>query len=258
MGLRVHPPIVRGGDVALKDKRTPQDNEAVRFFIAQSKSFNSKNRLNILVIGAATDVASAILLDPSITERIRVIAMGLRTQTDGTEYNVQNDIPAWQVLLDANVPVVVGDKQVCFTDLPMYYDQAKAMLAKDGAVGAWLWDQWNNWYYREVKPLRKDDFSKPRAIWDIITLAYLEGFATSETKPRPSLSDDMKLATEPGQRPLVWITHVDSAKLWEDFQRRMATWEQTHALTPRNLALIRQDACASRESRQAQAIRVRS
>jgi purine nucleosidase len=232
MGMLVHPPILRGSDAALKDRRTPQDNEAVRFLIEQSKTFNSKNRLTIVVIGAATDVASAILIDPSLSERIRVVAMAFKTETDGVEYNVQNDVAAWQVVLDSNASVVLGDKQVCFTDLPMYYDQAKTMLAKDGTVGAWLWDTWNKWYYREVKPLRKDDFSKPRAIWDIVTLAYLEGFTTSETKPRPSMADDMKLTTAPGQRTAIWVTHVDAAKLWEDFQRRMATYQQTHAITP--------------------------
>jgi inosine-uridine nucleoside N-ribohydrolase len=230
MGMRVHPPILRGSDAPLKDRRTAQDNDAVRFLIEQSKPFNSNNRLTIVVIGAATDVASAVLIDPSIADRIRIVAMAFKTETDGVEYNVQNDVPAWQILLDSNVPVVLGDKQVCFTDLPMYYDQAKTMLASNGAVGAWLWGTWNKWYYREVKPLRKADFSKPRAIWDMITLAYLEGFATSETKPRPSMADDMKLTIAPGQRTVTWITHVEAAKLWEDFQKRMAIYEQTHAI----------------------------
>jgi inosine-uridine nucleoside N-ribohydrolase len=230
LGMRVHPPILQGGDVALSDKRTPQGNDAVRFLIEQSRSFDSTNRLTIVAIGAVTDVASAILLDPSITNRIRVVAMAFRSQTDAQEYNVLNDVPAWQVLLDSGVPVIIGPKEVCIADLPMYYDRARTMLTKDGAIGAWLWDQWNNWYFREVKPLRKNDFSRPRAIWDIITLAYLGGFATSETRPRPSLSDDLKLTVEPGQRTVVWITHVDSGRLWDDFQTRMATYVQTHAL----------------------------
>jgi inosine-uridine nucleoside N-ribohydrolase len=230
LGMRVHPPLLQGGDVALSDQRTPQVNDAVRFLIEQSRPFNSTNRLTIVAIGAVTDVASAILVDPSITDRIRVVAMAFGSHTDAQEYNVENDIPAWQVLLDSNVPVIIGPKEVCIADLSMYYDQAKMMLAKDGAIGAWLWDQWNNWYYREVKPLRKNDFSRPRAIWDIITLAYLAGFATSETKPRPSLSDDLKLTVEPGQRTVVWVTHVDSVRLWDDFQSRIGTYVRTHAL----------------------------
>lgn len=230
LGMRVHPPILRGGDVALRDKRTPLINDAVRFLIEQSKSYNPNNRLTVVAIGAVTDVSSAVLVDPSITDRIRVVAMAFRNQTNAQEYNVLNDVSAWQILLDSQVPIVIGPKEVCITDLPMYYDQARTMLAQDGAVGAWLWDQWNNWYFREVKPLRTDDFSKPRAIWDIITLAYVAGFATSEDKPRPSLSEDLKMTAGSGERTVTWITHVDSRHLWEDFQLRMTSYAQTHNL----------------------------
>ncbi len=36
----------------------------------------SDDRLAVLAIGAATDLASALLLDPTITERLEIVAMG--------------------------------------------------------------------------------------------------------------------------------------------------------------------------------------
>ena len=230
LGLAVHPPILQGGDAALKDKQTAQSNEAVLFLVEQSKRFSRENRLTVLVIGAATDVASAILVDPSIVDRIRVVSMAFKDQASADEYNVLNDIPAWQVLLGSKVPLVIGPKDVCRKDLAMYYEQARTLLSKDGVVGAWLWSEWNDWYFRMVKPLRKDDFSKPRAIWDLITVAYVEGFATTETKPRPSFGDDFNVTSKSGRGTVEWITHVDSERLWSDFQARLNLHSRTHAI----------------------------
>ncbi len=228
LGMRVHPPIFPGADVALKDAHTPIVNDAVRFLIEQSKAFSPQDRLTVLTIGAATDTASAILADPSIVDRIRVVAMAFNSETNAKEYNVENDVAAWQVLLNSSVPLVIGPGEVCRADLAMYYDQTRKLLAADGPIGLWLWDEYDAWYFRQVKPLRKDDFSKPWMIWDIITMAYLEGFDTAETKPRPTLNDDLTMTHAPGNNTVTWITHVDSVRLWDDFQARIAMYLRTH------------------------------
>jgi inosine-uridine nucleoside N-ribohydrolase len=228
LGMHVHPPIFPGADVELKDAHTPIVNDAVRFLIEQSKSFSSQERLTVLTIGAATDTASAILADPSIVDRIRVVAMAFTSESDAKEYNVQNDVVAWQVLLNSKAPLVIGPGSVCRADLALSYDAAHKLLVEDGPIGSWLWDEYDAWYFRQVKPLRKNDFSKPWMIWDIITLAYLEGFDTTETKPRPTLNDDLTMTQAAGNNTVTWITHVDSVRLWGDFQARIAMYLRTH------------------------------
>ena len=75
MGMRTHPPLVAGADEPLVDTRTPRRSPAVDFLIRVSQGYGESNRLQVLNIGAITDVASAILIDPSITRRIRVLNM---------------------------------------------------------------------------------------------------------------------------------------------------------------------------------------
>ena len=60
-----------------------------------------------------------------------------------------------------------------------------------GATSARLWEEYQAWYFRYVKPLRVNDFSKAWVIWDDITLAYALGMTTQHTLPRPRLCDDM-------------------------------------------------------------------
>jgi purine nucleosidase len=230
LNMSEHPPLLPGGDLPLRDSHTPRMNDAVQFLIEQSKNYSASNRLTIVGIGAATDIASALLTDPTMADRVQVVAMAFASPSNANEYNVQNDVAAWQVLLHSNVPLVIGPGDTCTRDLAMHYNQAKTMLAEDGPIGAWLWREYNEWYYRHVKPGRVDDFTKPWMIWDIITLAYLEGMTKQEVKPRPSLGADFNLSQPANAGTVTWITTVDSERLWSDFQKRLKLYLRTHSV----------------------------
>ncbi|MGH9454976.1 MAG: nucleoside hydrolase, partial [Terriglobia bacterium] len=177
------------------------------------------------------DVASAILEDPTITDRVRVVAMGFNNWPNGgNEFNVANDYRAWQVILNSDVPVVVGCGDVCKASLSLTLEQARKLVSQHGPVGAWLWTEFQAWYYRFVKPLRQDDFSRPWVIWDIITLAYAQGWTTQKTYGRPALTDDMKFQHKPTPRTITWITSVDSKRLWADFLEKLDAYQRSHAL----------------------------
>src|ERR1044072_6204515 len=69
--MKTHQPLIEGASEPLANAQTPRSSPAVKFLIEQSKGFSEQHRLTVLMIGAATDVASAILMDPTIVERIR-------------------------------------------------------------------------------------------------------------------------------------------------------------------------------------------
>ena len=61
--------------------------------------------MTVLVLGAATDVASALLTDPGWADRISVVAMGFDGYPRGGDpWNVKNDPIAWRILLDSQGP----------------------------------------------------------------------------------------------------------------------------------------------------------
>jgi len=231
MNLQNHPPLFEGSSLALADTHSPRANAGVDFIVNASRAFSPEHRLDVLTIGAATDVASAILEDPGIANRIRVVAMGFNRWPDGgDEFNVANDPRAWQVILSSEVPVVIGSGDVCRAYLALTPAQAQALVADHGPLGAWLWDEYQDWYYRNVKPLRKDDLSKPWIIWDIITAAYVEGLATGESKPRPRLGDNMIFEHPTTDSTITWVTSVDSKRLWTEFVARMDDFTRTHTV----------------------------
>lgn len=227
--MTVHPPLFEGSSLPLLDPKSPRDDAGVDFMIESSKAFSSTNRLTVLTIGAATDVASALLEDRTMADRIRVVAMGFNGWPNGgNEFNVANDVAAWQVILQSDVPVVVGSGDVCRANLSLTLDDARKLVSDHGPVGRWLWDEFQAWYYRFVKPVRSDDLSKPWVIWDIITLAYVEGLTQQEVHPRPILKNDVNFDHVQTTRTITWITSVDSKRLWPDFITRLDAYERTH------------------------------
>lgn len=231
LGMLSHPPLFEGSSEPLADRQTPRLNAGVDFLIETSKQFSQQNRLVVLTIGAATDVASAILKDPGVAERISVVAMGFKSLAEGgKEFNIENDPKAWQVILDSNAPVTIGAADVCQRDLAMSFDHAKSLVGTRGPVGAWLWDEYQNWYFRNVKPWRKGDFSKPWVIWDTIVMAHEQGMTTEKQIPRPRLADNLSFEKTNSNRTISWITSVDSKRIWDDFASKLDYYQSTHAV----------------------------
>ena len=230
LGLATHPPLLEGASLPLTDHATPQPSAAATFLVEQSRGFTPEHPLTVLVIGAATDAASAILLDPTITHRIRVVAMAFRSlgKDGANEYNEQNDPRAWQVLLHSDVPLTIGTADVCERTLGLNFAQARDLLANHGPVAAWLWQEYQTWYFANVKPLRVNDFSKPWVIWDVITLAYVRGLATATAQPRPELDDTTQFVSGRAGATVNLITAADTASIWREFLTHLDRFQQTH------------------------------
>jgi purine nucleosidase len=235
LAMRVHPPLIEGGSLPMEDAKRPRPSMGVSFLIEKSKPFTKENRLTVLMIGAGTDVASAILTDPTIVDRIRVIQMGFHNRQGGNEFNIANDPRAVQAILDSGVPLVIGPGDVCRASLSLSLDQAKEMIASRGPIGAWLWEEFQAWYYRYVKPLRVNDFSKPWIIWDNITLAYVLGMTEQQTSPRPRLKDDFTFEPAQTNTTVIWITDVDERRVWADFLSLLDEYQRTHSVSHEGL-----------------------
>jgi inosine-uridine nucleoside N-ribohydrolase len=231
MKLAVHPPLYEGSNLLLASDTSPRPSAGLDFLVEASRGFSRDNRLTVVTIGGATDVASAILQDPSIVDRIKVVAMGFREwPAGGDEYNVANDTKAWQVILRSRVPLVIGCGQVCKETLALTPAEARDLIAAHGPIGAWLWKEYQEWYYRFVKPLRKDDFTKPWIIWDLITLAYVDGLTEQRVVPRPVLKDNLTFEHPATDETLTWITGLDTKRVWAEFVERLDFYQRTHAV----------------------------
>lgn len=221
--LKKHPFVFAGSSVPLAHRSSaPQPNRAVEFIIEQSKSFSSARRLVVLMTGAATDVASALLIDPTLAKRIEIVAMGFENwDVGGDSWNVKNDVRAWQIVLESRAVLTVGDARVTRRDLAVTREEARKLLGTRGIAGRYLADLHRAWLDRDPSFVEKVTGSRDKwIIWDSVTLAYLLGLTKSKTYPRPILRDDLSFEhSSPAKKSatLNWITAINAKKLWRHF-----------------------------------------
>lgn len=212
-------PVARGSDVPLANAQTPRPSPGSALILQASRAYHKENRLNVLVLGPATDVASALLQDPTLQDRIQVLGMAFNNPGGADNWNVLNDIPSWQVVLRSTTPVVIGSGEVTMRDLQLSKDQCRTLLGDKGPVGEYLIGLHQS-FVDENPDMAIEATGKPDTwpIWDEVTLAYLLGDTQTEDLPRPVLQDKGGFApgqTAPGN--VRWVTRIDADRLWRRF-----------------------------------------
>lgn len=83
----------------------PNPSKAAELIISKAKEISGRGKLNVVTLGALTNIASAILMDPEIIPKIRVYSMALQYNPQSrvwnkNEFNVKNDLDAMDLLLN--------------------------------------------------------------------------------------------------------------------------------------------------------------
>jgi purine nucleosidase len=215
-------PVVAGSPEPLRDAMTPRENPGVDLLLRLSRGFSQSRRLLVFTIGASTDVASAILKDPSISDRITVVAMGFVDWPEGRDFfNVKNDPFAWQVILSSDVPLVIGSGTVGKRDLKLTRAEAATLMRSHGPTGEYLYSQFDDWLTREPKLVAQVVAPETWVIWDEIVVAYALGFARGHEVPRPQLQADLSFSHPDTTKRITWLDEVETEKLWRDFTRKI-------------------------------------
>lgn len=211
-GVPVVPGLVEpfGGEQDIKP------GAAVDFLLEASRGHGRERPLRVLVLGAATDVALALVVEPGAAERLELIATGFDAWPRGGDAgNVKADPLAWKLLLQSRVPLVVGDAAVAKRDLTLPRERARKLLDGRGALGAQLDRGLAAWLDQD--PARRQADAAPMR--DAAGVAWLLGHARAISQPRPQLAADLTLQHPGGgNRPVIrWLSDVDAAGYWGAF-----------------------------------------
>jgi inosine-uridine nucleoside N-ribohydrolase len=223
--LKRQPPVVAGSNRILEEMEV-SDSAGADFIIRESMAYDPGNRLIVALIGAATDVAAALMRDPTLEDRIEVVAMAFDTWPGGKDpWNVKNDVWSWQVLMESATPVTIGSGDICIKHLMVPRERAHELL--HGSVGGTLYRYFMDWTGANPDVVEKMSGRKDHwPIWDLVVVAYIMGHTRSVLYPRPILQDDttfthhsarpVPLAESTSEPAVRWITWLDTPKFWDD------------------------------------------
>lgn len=177
----------RGSTAYLGANRRPQENDAVRDLIDKARASAADDPLYVVAIGAITNVASALLLAPEIIHNIVVVWLGGHNLNwpHAREFNLQQDVPAAQVVLDSGAPFVVVPCYGVTSHLLTTLAELREFIGGANVVGDYLCQ-----IFQEYRP---DSFGASSVIWDISTIAWLinSDWAPSDLVHSPVLTDQV-------------------------------------------------------------------
>lgn len=102
-------PVFKGSESYLPGEKEAVISPAAQDLAARAAQYTSEKPLYVATIGAITNVASALLIDPSIAEKIVVVWLGGTSLEwhDNKEFNCMQDVAAARVVYDSGAPLVI-------------------------------------------------------------------------------------------------------------------------------------------------------
>jgi len=221
--MKIKKDVFRGSVDYLPDESTPIDSPAARELAERVRNYTKEKPLYIVAIGAITNVASAILLNPEVAERAVLVWLGGHAlhYHDTNEFNMKQDVAAARVIYKSGIPYVqlpcfgvVSDFTVSKQELEYWFAGKNALsdyLAKNAIAEAESYASGRNW---------------TRVIWDVTAVAWLfndnDRFMCSRILDKAYLPEyNKKYETEPTGYPMRYVYYIKRDALMNDLINRV-------------------------------------
>jgi purine nucleosidase len=207
-----------GSATYMSDKDKPVESLAARDLV--QRAMRCQETLYVLAIGAITNIASAILMEPEIINKIVVVWLAGQPVhwPQALEFNLGQDVMASQVVLDSGVPLVLFPCMSVASNLTTTASELATYIKDKSKIGTFLTetvtnqlnqDMANKWLnlihltynkglddYHDGTPCTDTMLAPSRIIWDISVVAYMinSNWCPSSIVPTPILLDNITWA----------------------------------------------------------------
>lgn len=214
--------VYKGSESFLPDENTPVDSPAARKIAELAMQYTIDKPLYVVAIGAITNVASAILLEPGIAERMVLVWLGGHAlhYKDNREFNLYQDIAAARVVFGSGVPLVMLPCKGVVSSFTVSGPELTTWLGGRDEVCDYLARN----AIREAETYAK---GKPwtRVIWDVTAVAWLLDEAGEmlyeRVMPRPVPEYDHRWGENPHAPVCKYVYYVNRDALLRDLVGRL-------------------------------------
>lgn len=183
----------------------PVASDASHFIVKKALEIPEGEKLVIIITGSATNVASAILSEPLVVDKIAVYYIGMiydfdREAFNKNEYNTRSDLNAVETLLNTkNLELHVMPANIC-TKLLVKQEDINNRLRPDYNIDKILLERWN-------------EINKDRVDW------IMWDFAIVQAVLNPNWTKQIKVRTPPENTPrdIYLYTWINDTAMISDF-----------------------------------------
>ena len=215
--------VFKGSEEFLKDEKTAVRSDAADFMAALADDYSPEKPLYIVAIGAITNVASALLKNPNMTENCVVVWLGghgVHMPLAASEFNMKQDIAAARVVFGCGIPLVqLPCGGVVDHFLTSKYELEHWLKGKN-ALCDYL-------YNNTVQEADSYAAGKPwtRVIWDVTAVAWLlnenSKFMAERLMPSPIPEYDGHYAFDPTRHLIKYVYNINRDSLFEDLFNKL-------------------------------------
>ncbi len=214
--------VFKGSERYLDNENTPVISSAAQDLAERVKNYSPQNPLYVVAIGAITNIASAILLNPEFAENAVVIWLGGHAlhYHNTKEFNMFQDVAAARVVMKSGVP---------FIQLPCMGVVSSFTVSKP-ELEFWLKGKNDLADYLAENAIKEaESYAKgsawTRVIWDVTAVAWLlndsERFMESRIIPTPIPTYDNFYATNYNGYPMRYVYNIKRDNLMTDLFRKL-------------------------------------
>ncbi len=214
--------VLYGSRMFLKDEKTPVISPAAEDLAKLAELYSPENPLYVVSIGAITNVASALLINPAIEKNIVVVWLGghARHWSDTNEFNMKQDVAAARIVMSGKLPFVqlpckgvVSEFLVSGPEL-RYWLSGKNKLAdylcKNTVCAAERYAAGCAW---------------TRVIWDVTAVAWLlndrDRFMKTEITDTFLPGYDFKYEMQPIKKPMCYVRQIKRDAIMTDMFNKL-------------------------------------
>ncbi|MEO0471356.1 MAG: nucleoside hydrolase, partial [Bacteroidota bacterium] len=163
-------------------------------------------------LGALTNVASAVFIEPSIADQLKLYWLGTGYDFEKgimsrTDFNCMMDQQAVDILLHSEVELHIIPHNVALA-MEFSYAECEANMRGKHGLGDFLCDRW----YQHLDGLRVK-----RWIWDL-------GIVGAMIHPEWAKSVEITTSKDNGSRVIHYYQQVDGEKIKADFFQTLDDW----------------------------------
>ncbi len=203
----------KGSTNYLVDVNEPEKSPAVLDLIERAKKSSPEDPLYVVPVGAITNIANAILLEPSIIKNIVVVWLGGNglDWAHQREFNYKQDLNADRVIFDSGVALVQLPCTPVVTHFTTTVPEMEKYVAGRGAIGDYLLEIF--------KDYRKDHFGWSKVLWDMTAVAWVVNakWLPSDLVHSPIVTDNYTFSFDKSRHLIRSVNFVHRDPIYRDF-----------------------------------------
>lgn len=214
--------VYEGSGSYLPDETTPVDSPAAQRLVELAREHTPDNPLYVIAIAAITNVASALLMDPTIRDNVVIVWLGGHAlhYHDNHEFNLMQDVAGARVVMGCGAAVVL----LPCMGVVSAFSTCESELRENIKGKNKLCDYLYSYTVSECNAAAKVPcWTKP--IWDVTAVGWLLGEYTMDeyiTSPIPEY--DHRWGNDPRRHPIRYVYHIRRDQLFNDLFEKLRSF----------------------------------